>query len=251
MRPVRVKLADPPIGGKSFLIRQKGVFVLEEGPGMLQICNITHGGAGEMSIYDGVPGETGHFPDEMMAESHEKFGQHNGRAFSQFSPVYMGAWMMNAGFVHGLTVIMEGSDVPAFATLVWTPFKKAQPVSKKFEVLEPHPDTHIKGKRIKDVRTPAGGGSLTRSVRIAQVGLTRISRRVAELSSVLVTHPGSFCRLVIRNGLGVPLFDMFSTFTGSFVVGAFADQGIIVDIDGNQQAPLVQVTWREQDLQLV
>lgn len=244
----RVVIEDPPIGGKPWLLNEKGVFVLEEGPGMLQVCLITHAGAGELDIYDGVPDEEGFFPDQNIPQSDPKYGAANGRRFSSFSPVYMGAWQMNAGFHHGLTIICRGGDQAPFATFVWTAKGKSV-VSPRFQKAEVKPEKYV--QNIKDVTTPAAPGSLMRSVTVSDIGIKRIARRTAELYSVMITHAGSFCRLILRHGDGTPFFDQFSTFTGSFLLGACAKEGVLVDIDGNQMAPLIQVNWREPDMQLI
>lgn len=245
-QPRRILIEQPPMGGKAFLLRQKGMFVLEEGPGMLQTLNITHAGGGELMVYDGVPNKDGFFPDERLTETDPKYHTSNGRVFYHFSPVYMGAWMSNAGFKHGLTVVALGSDVPAFATIVWQSVKQAAKPTLPVEKPKPEPVT-IK----REVKAPAYPHSLTRSANLINLGATRIARRSAELYSVMVTHGGAFCRLIISNGKHVPLFDMFSAFVGSFVIGAGCEDGIILDVDGKDQPPIIQVNWREPDLQLV
>lgn len=252
---MRIMVPDVPMGGKPFLIRRAGMYVLEEGPGMLQTIDVTHAGSDEFSVYDGVPDERGFFPEGDLEEGDPGFGSHNGNRFSHFSPTVMGAWMMNAGFRHGLTIEVTGGsfDVAPFATVVWTPFKTGNRTSGKFPVEKPAADIDMKlaEASIKDVRTQSAKGSLTRAVAVSRLGLTRIARRSSELYSVMITHGGSFCRLILRNGLGVPLFDQLSCFTGSFVMGAGAEGGIIVDVDGMQQPPLLQLNWREADLQVV
>lgn len=241
-RPQRIIVPDPVIGGKPFLIRERGIYVLEEGPGMLQTCNITHGGSGEIDIIDGIPDQNGLFKGSEPGE--------DGCCFSSFSPAYMGCWMMNAGFNHGLTVrVSANSGVTPFATLVWTSFKKAQKPSGKFPAVSPAKEPLL--KPIKDVKVAPAPGSLMRSVRINSIGLTRIARRAAELYSVMITHNGSFCRLILRTLSGIPYFDQFSTFTGSFVLGACSEDGIIVDVDGMQQPPILQLNWRELDQAVV
>lgn len=251
MKPTRILVPEQKIGGKPFLLRASGMFVLEEGPGMLQVCNITHAGSGELDIWDGVPSDNGMFEDEHLPETDPKFGRHNGRKIMQFSPVYMGAWMMNAGFEHGLTIRASGLN-PPFITFVWVAFKRAQPVKSVItEKLTPKSDIQLTNHQVKDVKAPPAPGSLMRSTCIDRIGFTRVARRTAEIYSVMIGHSGSFCRMILRNGFGTPLFDMFSTFTGSFVLAAGSENGIIVDIEGKQQPPSVQLNWREPDLQMV
>lgn len=245
----RIYIPDPEIGGKPYLLNGKGIYVLEEGPGMLQVVDITHSGSGELDIYDGVPNDNGYFPDNITDESDSKWPASNGRRFVGWSPIYMGAWQMNAGFRHGLTVISSGGADAPYATFVWVAMKKAPVIPPKASIV-PKPDTVIKSA-VKDVKVPASAGSLMRSVSVSKSGLTRIARRTSELYSVMIAHAGSFCELVIRDGFGVPLFKQPSTFTGSFVIGGCAKGGIIVDLRGNQQMPTIQINWREPDTQLV
>jgi hypothetical protein len=246
-KPKRILIPDVPIGGKAYLIRTKGMYVLEEGPGMLQTVNITHSGSGELHIYDGVPDPNGFFPDGAVEDTDPKYGLANGRCFEQFSPTYMGAWMSNAGFRHGLTVLVSG-DVSPFATFVWQAVKTQ--LKSRLPVEKPQPE-RATSLKVTDIKTPAVSHSLMRTVRLAHIGVFRLARRSAEFYSIMIDHSGSFCRLIVRNGKGVPLFDQFSSFTGSFVNQAYAEGGIVVDVEGKQQAPLLSVNWREPDLQLI
>ncbi len=246
-KPQRILIDSPPIGGKTFLVRRKGLFVLEEGPGMLQTLNITHAGSGELSVYDGVPNKDGFFPDEHILDTDPKYHMSNGRLFYHFSPVYMGAWMSNAGFMHGLTIHATG-DMAPFVTAVWQATRSGQ--KTQLPVHKPEPES-LTTTKIRDVQAPAFKHSLTRSTSIPWVGSTRIARRGAELYSIMITHSGSFCRVIAKNGKLVPLFDMFSAFVGSFVIGGWAEDGIIIDVEGKQQPPILQVNWREPDALMV
>lgn len=128
---IRVIVPKPKMGGKCFLLNDKGLYVLEEGPGTFITAAVTHAGAGSLEIIDGIPDENGFFPDYQEPdpldddpEVIEEWGKRNGRAFYSATPVVMGSWMLNAGFHNGLTIRAEGGhgSVPAIASIVWMPF---------------------------------------------------------------------------------------------------------------------------------
>lgn len=97
-----------------------------------------------------------------------------------------------------------------------------------------------------DYFVPAGPGSLMRSVTLDEVGIHRLARRSCELYSVEIT--AGWGRLRVSNGCGRALWYQPSMFTGSFVLGCAAEEGLIVEIQGG--APTVQVNWRELDRSL-
>lgn len=100
-----------------------------------------------------------------------------------------------------------------------------------------------------DVISPAAPGSLMRAARITAPGVFRISKRDCELYSVQITGSGAWGRFKIVQGDGRALFEMPSTFTGSFVVGAGALGGLIVVIDAmtNYESAQLCVNFRERD----
>lgn len=118
----RVHLPAPRIGGKAWMLNRKGIFVLEEGPGVLRTIACTHIGSGSMIVHNGVPNERGEFPTKptFTLGSEEEY---NGRALFRANPVVMGSWMMDAGFSYGLTIQAEGGmdNNCAIATIVWLP----------------------------------------------------------------------------------------------------------------------------------
>ena len=108
-------------------------------------------------VIDGIPNENGFFPDEAMQrpapftqdeyamiqtarrtqadppdwlalkiQDHQIWGSRRGRIFYKAIPAVMGSWMLDAGFIHGLTVKAMGdaSAVNTFASIVWMPFGK-------------------------------------------------------------------------------------------------------------------------------
>lgn len=118
-------LPSPPMGGKCWLIDRKGLFLLEGGPGTLRTIACTHAGSGSFIAYDGIPGDDGLFPDEYMDPANPMWPQRNGREIYKANPVVMGSWMLDGGFLHGLTIRAAGGldTVMAIATIVWVPFK--------------------------------------------------------------------------------------------------------------------------------
>lgn len=89
-----------------------------------------------------------------------------------------------------------------------------------------------------------------RSIQLWKKGWWRISRRDAELYSVQITSAGAWARLRIYDGTGRKLFHQFSTFTGSFWLGAGAQGGIVVQLDAMTTAPTVALNFREKDTRL-
>lgn len=98
-----------------------------------------------------------------------------------------------------------------------------------------------------ELLTPAGPGSLMRSITIDDVGVFRVARRSCELYSVEIT--AGWGRLRLSNGLGRSLWYQPSIFTGSFVIGCEAEEGLIIEIQGGP--PTVNVNWRESDREVV
>lgn len=135
MIPEHIYLPQPPAGCKAWLLERPGCFVLERGPGTLITDACTHAGSGSLMLIDGIPDERGYFPAEIPAPTPgsdewmawcEANGKRNGRPFFRANPVVMGSWMLNAGFLHGLTVIVPGGHVQSacpVATIVWQPYR--------------------------------------------------------------------------------------------------------------------------------
>lgn len=118
----RITLPAPRIGGKAWLLNRKGLFVLEEGPGVLRTIACTHIGSGSMIVSNGLPNANGEFPPRpTFAVGIEE--EYNGRPLFRANPVVMGSWMMDAGFSYGLTIQAEGGmdNNCAIATIVWLP----------------------------------------------------------------------------------------------------------------------------------
>lgn len=132
-----LELPLPPLGGKCWVLRGKGIFVLERGPGVLRTIACTHAGSGALEICDGVPDDRGFFPDEHMPEprpdqfesvesyvvARKQYDSRRGRPLYNPNPIVMGSWMLDGGFLHGLTVRAIGGheSSSAIASIVWMP----------------------------------------------------------------------------------------------------------------------------------
>jgi hypothetical protein len=129
VRPVprRIIRPLPPIGGKVWLLQEKGIFILEEGAGSLITIACTHAGSGSLHVIDGIPDENGFFPELVPDMAPADAAVAPGVEFYRANPNVMGSWMLNGGFIHGLTVMALGGfqQVAPVATIVWMPFKRA------------------------------------------------------------------------------------------------------------------------------
>ncbi len=127
LTPVRINLPVPLIGGKAWLLEKKGTYILEEGPGVCITIACTHAGSGSMMFRDGVPNDAGFFPEFEEASEADKIAA-PGRIFYRANPIVMGSWMLNAGFMNGLTVEYKGGhdSAPCYASIVWQAFKRRQ-----------------------------------------------------------------------------------------------------------------------------
>lgn len=120
-RPRRIHVPQPEIGNKFFCPTEKGMYVLEEGPGMFVGWLCTAAGSGGVFVYDGIPNEDGLFepvgasPGQaeglIRAEATGNF-DFNGRAIYTSVPPIMQPWQMNAGFKYGLTLEVTGNTPP-------------------------------------------------------------------------------------------------------------------------------------------
>jgi hypothetical protein len=132
---VEVNLPMPPMGGKCWLLEEKGIFVLQRGPGTLRTIACTHAGSGSLVAIDGVPDENGFFEGrevnarESLMPTDPTRGAYNGRPFYRANPVVMGSWMLDGGFEYGLTLLAIGGAESALciATIVWVEHKVRVP----------------------------------------------------------------------------------------------------------------------------
>lgn len=90
-----------------------------------------------------------------------------------------------------------------------------------------------------------------RAIQLHEVGKFRVSRRDAELYSIQITSAGAWGRIRVYNGCGRLIFNLPSTFPGSFWLSAGMEEGIIVCLDSKTAAPTVSVNFREPTLELI
>lgn len=132
---VEINLPPPVLGSKCFLLEEKGMFILERGPGLLRTIACTHAGCGSLVAIDGVPNEKGFFPEIPEGENildlptDPTKGAYPGRPFYRANPTVMGSWMLDAGFFHGLTILAAGGNdgIAAIASIVWMPYRARTP----------------------------------------------------------------------------------------------------------------------------
>jgi len=101
-----------------------------------------------------------------------------------------------------------------------------------------------------DLYAPCAPGSLMRAQIVDKVGLFRLARRSCELYSVQIASAGAWARMKVMNGRGRVLWLQPSSFTGSFWLGAGAEDGLLVEIGGDS-APQLSINYREPDARFV
>jgi hypothetical protein len=102
-----------------------------------------------------------------------------------------------------------------------------------------------------DLFAPCAPGSLMRAQIVDRVGLFRLARRSCELYSVQIASAGAWARMKVMNGSGRVLWFQPSSFTGSFWLGAGAEDGLLVEIGSADRAPQLAINYREPDSQFV
>lgn len=122
-RPERIELETPSIGGKAWVLQKAGLYVLEVGEGTCRTCAMTHAGSGSVMIYDGIPDENG-FLEEAAPDDISP----HGRPLLWMPQAVMGSWMLDAGFLKGLTVHAVGGHegMAPVCTIVWMPRSKSR-----------------------------------------------------------------------------------------------------------------------------
>jgi hypothetical protein len=109
-------------------------------------------------------------------------------------------------------------------------------------IIDPH--------KIRDVYVGTEPGSLMRGFQIDQCGQFRLARRDAELHSVKIITQGSSGFLELADWSGRPLWRQPSSFSGSFILGVYADHGLVIMQDMAIPASVL-VSWREADKDVV
>lgn len=202
----RIVVPKPPIGAKCEVLGEKGLYVLEEGPGNFLHAVCTHAGSGHVEIFDGrVEGTT------VV-----------GRKLFRASPMAMGVWHLNAGFQHGLVVDAGGGheSLGAQFSAVWYAKTDLAERSLIFPRKCSYDLDLLKGQRV----------------------LTTCD---AVLYSVVIGVQGAG-RFRLSNGQGKLLYQMQSSFTGSFLLEhVYAAGGLILDVDYSA-APAITFNWLER-----
>ncbi len=101
-----------------------------------------------------------------------------------------------------------------------------------------------------DVFVPAVAGSIVRVFQLDEAGAFRLSRRGCVFHSIMIAASGSFGSVLVKTGTGRTIWCQPSTFTGSFVVDGYAEEGLIVEA-WMENRPFVTISWREPDMELV
>jgi hypothetical protein len=106
----RVNVPRPPYSNKGYCVMHKGLYVLEEGEGMLTAVACTHFGEGFIRIFDT------RLNDNLTIPAYSPL------LYS--TPQTMCLWMLGAGFNNGLVVEAVGAreDIPVFLSLSWSKF---------------------------------------------------------------------------------------------------------------------------------
>lgn len=120
-----VRVKQPVMGCKSFLIEKKGIYVLEEGEGVLRSLAVTYIGSGGFKVFDGLPSASGHDVGQTNIALDTRYRDVSGRRMFFMSPQIIGFWGLDAGFKNGLTIVADGgsASTPVLVTVVWDKHK--------------------------------------------------------------------------------------------------------------------------------
>jgi len=100
----RISIPKPPLGGKSTVLREDGIFLLEEGPGLCWHVVCGHAGMHGFSVWD-----TQRQGSELIFV----------RELFSLNPSYLGVWHLNSGFQFGLAIkSMSSKDAHAHAPAI-------------------------------------------------------------------------------------------------------------------------------------
>ena len=103
----------------------------------------------------------------------------------------------------------------------------------------------------REIFAACAPGSLMRSAVVDDLGLTRFCRRDCELYSVQILSAGAWIRARILTGTGRPIWFQPSTYTGSFVLMAGAEEGLILEQGGRERGGTLMLNWREPDTRII
>lgn len=94
-----------------------------------------------------------------------------------------------------------------------------------------------------DIYSPETPGTNWQAYQLFDSGVFRLARESVIFYSVMIAAAGSFGRLSIRTGDYRPLWAQPSTFTGSFVLDCYSENGLIVEAYMEAQ-PFLTISWR-------
>jgi len=103
----------------------------------------------------------------------------------------------------------------------------------------------------RDIYAACAPGSLMRSATVDDLGITRFARRSCELYSVQVLSAGAWIRARVLTGTGRLLWFQPSAFTGSFVLMAGAEDGLMLEMGGLNRGATIMLNWRESDARII
>lgn len=104
-----------------------------------------------------------------------------------------------------------------------------------------------------DVYVEASPSTLMRCARVSRPGLFRLARRDCELYSVQIVGGGTFTRVKMVAGSGREIWEMPSSFTGSFWLSAGCEEGLMCEVHARDEVscPNLTINWRETDRRTV
>jgi hypothetical protein len=255
-----IDLPTPPMGAKCFLLEGKGLFLLQRGPCVLRAIACTHAGSGSLIAYDGMPDDEGFFPEEIV-----------GDAELPTSPVERAQRARDLpGQSDGHGHVAARRRLPARADAARRRWDRKHfgHRQRRVDALQSQaarrgsraatdrrarvtPLSEMSAREPIDLYAPASPGALMRVQRIDRPGLWRLARRDCELYSVMIVSSGSWGRARALDGQGRVLWFQPSTFTGSFVLGAGALGGLIIELDSQDMAANLTINYREIDQQIL
>lgn len=204
----RIAIPKPPLGGKSTVLREDGIFLLEEGPGLCWHVICGHAGMHGFSVWDAQrQGSELVFVRELFS----------------LNPSYLGVWHLNSGFQYGLAIkSMSAKDAHVHApsiTPCWmlkSDGNKASAGAKKSVNLDLEPGAT---KRIITTND-----CLLYSVMVQQMGRASVS---------------------FKDNTGRELFATPQGVNGSFLLEqVYCQGGFSIEVDSHIAMSMV-LTWNE------
>ena len=101
-KTIKLDVPDPIVGAKGWAVDTFGIVIAEDGPGVLRAIACPHAGSANMHFYDCDPIK---WPSGR-------------RMMFPMSPVVIGQYMLDMGFIYGLVVEIGGRMLPMM-TFTW------------------------------------------------------------------------------------------------------------------------------------